>query len=147
ERAGGGPGWNAIAGAPTEPGGPFRVSVGFEYFGFDENRLGYGGASLVDAEGRPVPPSSLGSDGIPPDPDPPHPGVGGYFSPERFTSLVGRLELRGRPSPRFDYDLAVFLGSQSYTGTERTGAGGVAAAFTARLAEKVSLPVSYVGDN
>jgi hypothetical protein len=147
KRAGGGPGWNAIARAPTEPVSLFRVGVWFEYFGFEENRLGYGGASLVDAQGRPVPLSRLGSDGIPPDPDPPHPGVGGYFSPERFTSVVGRLELKGRPSPRFDYDLAVFLGSQSYTGTERTGAGGVAAAFTARLGEKVALPVSYVWDN
>lgn len=148
KRAGGGPAWNAVARAPDESLSLLRVGAWFEYFGFDENRLGYGGASLLDAQGRPVALSELGSDGIPPDPDPPdHPGVGGYFSPERFTSLVGRVELRGRASPDVDYDLTAFLGTQSYTGSDRSSAGGVAASLELRLGERVSLPVSYVWDN
>jgi hypothetical protein len=94
-----------------------------------------------------VPPEALGSDGIPPEPDPPHPGVGGYFSPERFTSLVGRVDVRGRASPKVNYNLSVFLGRQSYTGVEPRSAGGVAASLTVRLGEDVTLPLSYAWDN
>ncbi|HET7292926.1 MAG TPA: cellulose synthase subunit BcsC-related outer membrane protein [Vicinamibacteria bacterium] len=147
-RLGGGPAWNAVARAPDEPLSLLRVGAWFEYFGFDEDRLGYGGASLVDAEGQPVPPSELGSDGIPPDPDPPdQPGVGGYFSPERFTSVVGRVDVRGRTSGGHDYGVTAFLGTQSYTGADRSGAFGVTAHFTLHLGERASLPVSYEWNN
>lgn len=147
KRMGGGPFWNAVARAPEERLSLLRVGAWFEYFGFEEDRLGYGGASLVDAEGQPVPPEALGSDGIPPEPDPPHPGVGGYFSPERFTSLVGRVDLRGRASSKLDYSLSVFLGRQSYTGVEPRSAGGAAASLTLHLGEDVTLPLSYAWDN
>lgn len=147
KRVGGGPGWNAIAKAPDEALSLLRVGAWFEYFGFDEDRFGYGGASLVSARNRQVPLSALGSDGIPPDPAPPHPGVGGYFSPERFTSVVGRVELRGRPSPDIDYSLTAFLGTQSYTGADRSSAGGVAAVVTLRAGERIVLPISYAWDN
>src|SRR5262249_6430674 len=66
KRAGGGPGWNAIARAPEEPVSFLRLGAWFEYFGFDEDRLGYGGASLLDARGQPVPLSEARSDRIPP---------------------------------------------------------------------------------
>jgi hypothetical protein len=147
KRFGGGPAWNAIARAPEESVSFLRVGAWFEYFGFDEDRLGYGGASLVDARGEPVPLEELGSDGISPEPDPPHPGVGGYFSPESFTSLVGRVELRGRASPRLDYAASAFLGRQSYTGVEPRGAGGIALNLKLRLGERLSLPLSYVWDD
>jgi cellulose synthase operon protein C len=147
KRFGGGPAWNAIARAPDQPVSLFRLGVWFEYLGFDEDRLGYGGASLLDASGQPVPLSALGSDGIPPDPAPPHPGVGGYFSPRTFTSTVARVELRGRGSAGFDYSLTAFLGTQSYTGSERRGAGGVAAALTLRARERFSVPLTYSLDN
>jgi hypothetical protein len=146
-RLGGGPFWNAVARAPEESISLLRVGAWFEYFGFAEDRLGYGGASLVDAQGEQVPLEELGSDGISPEPDPPHPGVGGYFSPERFTSLVGRVELRGRASPKLEYDVAVFLGRQSYTGVEPRAAAGIAASLKLRLGDRVSLPLSYVWDD
>ncbi len=147
KRVGGGPAWNAIAKAPDESLSLCRVGAWFEYFGFDENRFGYGGASLVSAQNQQVPLSELGSDGIPPDPDPPEPGVGGYFSPERFTSVVGRVELRGRATPDLDYSLTAFVGTQSYTGSDRSSVGGVSAAVTLRAGQRVSLPLSYVWDN
>lgn len=147
QRAGGGPAWNAVAKAPEEKLSLLRLGVWFEYFGFAEDRLGYGGASLLDAQGQPVPLSELGSDGISPDPDPPHPGVGGYFSPARFTSTVGRVDVRGRAHEKVDYSIAAFLGTQSYTGSDRRGAGGVAASLTLRASERFSLPLVYRWDD
>jgi hypothetical protein len=147
KRAGGGPAWNALAKAPEEAVSLFRFGVWFEYFGFDEDRLGYGGASLLDARGQPVPLSELGSDRISPDPDPPHPGVGGYFSPERFTSTVGRVDVRGRMHEKVDYSVTAFLGTQSYTGSDRRGAGGVTATLTIRASERFSLPLTYKWDD
>jgi hypothetical protein len=147
QRVGGGPAWNAIAKAPDESLSLLRLGAWFEYFGFAEDRFGYGGASLVSAENEQVPLSELGSDGISPEPDPPNPGVGGYFSPERFTSVVGRVELRGRATPDLDYSLNVFLGTQSYTGVERSSAGGVSASVTLRAGERMSLPLFYTWDN
>jgi len=147
QRAGGGPAWNAVAKAPEEKLSLLRLGVWFEYFGFDEDRLGYGGASLLDAQGQPVPLSELGSDGISPDPDPPHPGVGGYFSPHRFTSTVGRVDVRGRAHEKLDYNVTLVLGTQSYTGTDRRGAGGVAVSLTLRAGERFSLPLAYRWDD
>jgi hypothetical protein len=147
KRAGGGPAWNAVAKAPEEKVSLFRLGVWFEYFGFDEDRLGYGGASLVDAQYRPVPVPELGSDGIPPDPAPGRPGVGGYFSPHRFTSMVGRVDVRGRARDGVDYSITAFLGTQSYTGSDRRGAGGTAVKVTLRASERFSLPLTYTWDD
>jgi hypothetical protein len=147
KRAGGGPAWNAVARAPEEKVSLFRVGVWFEYFGFDEDRLGYGGASLVDAQYRPVPLSELGSDGIPPDPAPAQPGVGGYFSPHRFTSTVGRVDLRGRARDGVDYSFTAFVGTQSYTGSDRRGARGLAVKVTLRASPRLSVPIAYSWDD
>jgi hypothetical protein len=136
-----------VAKAPEEKLSLFRLGVWFEYFGFDEDRLGYGGASLLDAQYRPVPLSELGSDGIPPDPTPGNPGVGGYFSPQRFTSTVGRVDLRGRAREGVDYSLTAFVGTQSYTGAERRGAGGVAMKVTLRASQRLSVPLAYSWDD
>jgi hypothetical protein len=147
KRAGGGPAWNAVAKAPEEKVSLLRLGVWFEYFGFDEDRLGYGGASLLDPQYRPVALPELGSDGISPDPAPAHPGVGGYFSPHRFTSTVGRVDMRGRARDRVDYSITAFLGTQSYTGSERRGAGGVAVKVTLRASERFSVPLAYTWDD
>jgi hypothetical protein len=60
---------------------------------------------------------------------------------------VGRVELRGRASPKLEYDVAVFLGRQSYTGVEPRAAAGIAASLKLRLGDRVSLPLSYVWDD
>jgi len=58
------------------------------YAGYDDNRLGYGGASLNYFP--------VGSDGISPDPIGRNPGVGGYFSPSHVFSETAGLQLRGK---------------------------------------------------
>ena len=75
--------------APESPVSLLRLGVWLEYFAFADDRLGYGGASLIDSRGQPVPPDALGSDGISPDPRPTNPGVGGYFSPHRSSDALG----------------------------------------------------------
>jgi len=146
-RAGGGAGWNARAAAPEERLSLLRLSGWVEYFGFDENRLGYGGASLADEAGRPIPVGALGSDDISPEPSGDHAGVGGYFSPHRFVSAVGRLEARGRARPSLDYHLSGYLGTQSFTGSQRRRAGGLLAAFTVKASERISVPLTYRWDD
>ncbi len=146
-RAGGGPGWNAVARSPESPVSLVRLGVWLEYFAFADDRLGYGGASLIDRQGRPVPPEALGSDGISPEPSPTNPGVGGYFSPSRFFGALLRLEVRGRPSPSVEYSLSGSLGTQSFTGSERSRAAGVAASLTLNRGGRVSLPLAFHWDD
>lgn len=143
KRAGGGLGYTARVRPAEDALSLLRLSLSFEYFGFDEDRLGYGGASLLDARGRPVPTAELGSDGLSPVPSAGNPGVGGYFSPARYWNGVLRLEARGRLSPRVEYGASGFLGTQSFTGAEARQASGVAARLTIRLTERVSLPLAY----
>ncbi len=146
-RAGGGPGWNAVARSPESPVSLVRLGAWFEYFGFSDDRLGYGGASLIDSRGQPVPPEALGSDGIPPDPSSTNPGVGGYFSPASFFGALLRLEMRGRPSASVEYSLSGSLGTQSFTGSDRRGAAGVAASLTLNRGGRVSLPLAFHWDD
>lgn len=146
-RAGGGPGWNAVARSPESPISLVRVGAWFEYFAFAEDRLGYGGVSLIDSQGRPVPPDALGSDGISPEPSSTNPGVGGYFSPSRFFGALARLEMRGRPSPSVEYSVSGSFGTQSFTGSNRSSAKGVAASLTLNRAGRVSVPISYRWDD
>lgn len=146
-KAGGGLGYAALARAEDRPLSFLRVSLAVDYFGFDEDRLGYGGASLLDARYRPVPPEALGSDGISPVPSEGNPGVGGYFSPQSFVSRGFRVEARGRPKPKIDYGASVFLGRQSFTGVSPRRTVGVAASVRLRLSESLSLPVAYAWDD
>jgi hypothetical protein len=74
-------------------------------------------------------------------------GLGGYFSPERYVSNLGRIELRGRPDRLFEYRLAGFVGSQSYTGSDLRAATGFSATAAFRLNDTFSLPVTYLWDN
>jgi len=146
-RAGGGLGYNAVARAEDQAVSLVRLSASVYYFGYDKDLFGYGGASLLDAAYRPVPVAQLGSDGLPTLAAAGVPGVGGYFSPQRFLSALGRIDLRGRPSPRFDYTVALFLGRQTYTGIEPRLAAGASAEAALRANERFSVPVSWTWDN
>jgi Cellulose synthase operon protein C C-terminus (BCSC_C) len=146
-RAGGGPGWNAVARSPESPLSLLRLGAWLEYFAFADDRLGYGGVSLIDSQGRPVSPEALGSDGISPEPSPTNPGVGGYFSPSSFFGALLRLEMRGRPSATVEYSLSGSLGTQSFTGSDRSRAAGIAASLTLNRGGRVSLPLAFHWDD
>jgi hypothetical protein len=146
-RAGLGLGYNAIVRAEDQPVTLVRVSASVHYFGFDDDRFGYGGASLLDAAYQPLPVEGIGSDGLPTEPAPGVAGVGGYFSPRRFVSRVGRVQVRGRRWRRLDYDAALFLGTQDYTGTSTRLAVGASADLVLQASERLSFPVSWAWDN
>lgn len=124
-----------------------RASYSLEYFGFEKNLWGFGGASLQTAHGSPMDLALIGSDGISPAANGYEPGVGGYFSPQAFVSNVGRIEIQGHPHPRLEYRLAGFLGGQDYTGSAVRQAHGLSASATVHLNDRFSVPVTYVRDN
>lgn len=146
-RLGGGPGWNAVTRGPDSAVSLVRLGAWIEYFAFADDRLGYGGASVVGVDGRPLPAAAIGGDGISPEPSPSNPGVGGYFSPANFLSAVARIELRGRPQPSFEYRVSGALGQQSFTGSEARRAAGLAATVTLNRQGRVSFPLSYAWDD
>jgi len=143
----GGLGYNVISTAQDEPLSLLRASYSVNYFGFDKNLFGFGGASLLSRRGAPIPLSDLGSDGISPSPFFSEPGVGGYFSPPRFISNVFRIDLQGRPDRNVEYRLGGFLGSQNYTGSSIRLASGVSGSLILRLSDRFSVPVTYLVDN
>jgi len=145
KRAGGGVGFNIVAGMEEEPVSLLRASYALDYFGFDENRLGFGGASLLTRRGNRI--SQLGADGISPAPTDTQPGVGGYFSPQRFISNVVRVEMQGRPGPALEYRLSAFIGSQSFTGSDPRQAAGFSGSLILRLTARFTVPVTYWIDN
>ena len=145
KRAGGGIGFNIVAGMEEEPVSLLRASYALDYFGFDENRLGFGGASLLTQTGNRI--SRLGADGISPAPTDAQPGVGGYFSPQRFISNVVRVEMQGRPGPALEYRLSAFIGSQSFTGSDSRQAAGFSGSLILRLTARFAVPVTYWVDN
>jgi hypothetical protein len=142
-----GAGINLFTGAVDDPVTSVRASYEFHYYGFADDRSGFGGASMESRRGLPVPPSALGGDGISPVPTATHAGVGGYFSPGYFVSNVGRVELRGVAGTNLEYRLAGFLGSQSYTGSPVRLVNGVSATAEFPLADRLVLPISYYLDN
>jgi hypothetical protein len=147
KRAGGGIGFDAVAREPWKSPSLVRIGGWVEYFGFDKDRLGYGGASFLDFRYRPVPLALLGSDLISPLPSPGNPGVGGYFSPSSFVSAVARVDVRGRTNPSFEYRLSAFAGEQSFTGSSMKLAAGASVVLNLRATEKVSFPISFEWDN
>src|SRR6185503_14041838 len=74
----GGAGYNIIALSDDSPLSLLRAMYELSYFGFQENRLGFGGASLLTRSGLRVAANRIGSDLIPATPDGPRPGTGGY---------------------------------------------------------------------
>jgi hypothetical protein len=124
-----------------------RVAYVWHYFAFDENRLGYGGASLLASDGRPVEPGLLGSDGISPVPAPGHPGVGGYFSPEHFVSRTGRIDLAGRMAPGRTYRASAFFGEQVFTDSPKRSVYGASLTLDYVLSDHITIPVTFLWDN
>ena len=147
QQASGGLGYNLIATSQDEPLSLFRASYSVNYFGFNKNLFGFGGASLLSEGGMPIPLSDLGSDGISPSSSFVEPGVGGYFSPRRFLSNIFRVDLQGRPNRNVEYRLAGFVGSQDYTGSSIRRASGLSGSLIFRLSDRFSVPVTYLVDN
>ncbi len=145
--AGGGAGYNILARSDNEPLSLLRAAYELNYFGFDNDRFGFGGASLLTRGGFPIPPSRIGGDGISPDPGVISPGVGGYFSPKNFISNIARIEAKGASGDRFSYTASGFLGTQDYTGASARLAKGLSGTMTVGLTDRVSLPVTYLIDN
>jgi hypothetical protein len=144
--ASGGLGYNIFAAAEEEPVSLFRVSYSANYYGFEDNRLGFGGASLLTRTGVPISPALLGSDGISPLSGGTEAAIGGYFSPERYLSNVIRADLQGRPNQAVRYRISGFIGVQNYTGSTTRQVGGFSANLTFRLNDTFSLPVGYLVD-
>jgi hypothetical protein len=147
KRALGGVGFNAITADEKRRLSFLRASASVFYFGFSDDRLGYGGASLLDRAYEPVPVDRLGSDRIPPVASDLGPAVGGYFSPRRFVSATGRIDARGRLAPSVDYNAYVFLGRQSYTGVEPRLAAGARGQLVLRLGGRLSAPLTVAWED
>ncbi len=144
---GGGGGYSIVARPDEEPLSLLRAAYEFNYFGFDENRFGFGGASLVTRGGVPIGSTRIGSDGISPTPGVTRAGTGGYFSPRNFVSNIVRVEAKGGSDDSLSYKVSGFLGSQNYTGATGRLANGLSATVSIGLTERISLPVTYVIDN
>ena len=147
-QARGGVGYDVISGVDDKPLSFLRVSYQLTYFGFEDDRLGFGGASLLTADGRhTINPALLGSDGISPSPSSGNPGVGGYFSPQYFISNIARVDLAGRPVEALSYRLSAFAGTQNYTDSSTQGVGGFSVSLDYALNDRFSIPVSFRFDN
>jgi hypothetical protein len=55
--------------------------------------------------------------------------------------------MRGRARDGVDYIITAFLGTQSYTGADRRGAGGLAVKVTLRASDRLSVPLAYTWDD
>jgi hypothetical protein len=147
-QARGGLGYEVISRADPKPLSFLRLSYQLNYFGFEEDRSGFGGASMLTADGRhTIPPALLGSDGISPNPSDDNPGVGGYFSPSYFVSNTIRADVAGRVIEALRYRGSAFAGTQSYTDSATRGAFGVALFLEYALTDRVSFPLSVAFDN
>jgi hypothetical protein len=134
-----GVGYEVLSDSDGKPLHFLRVGFLWHYFSFDEDRLGFGGASL-GAE-------PLGSDGISPVPGPGNPGVGGYFSPRTYTSRTGRLDFAGRLAPERTYRASAFFGNQVYTDSPKRRVYGGSFTLEQALSERISLPITLQRDN
>ncbi len=146
-QARGGVGYDVISGVDDRPLSFLRVSYQLHYFGFEEDRLGFGGASLLTASGQTVHPSLLGSDGISSNPSSGNPGVGGYFSPQYFISNTGRVDVAGRLVEALGYRASAFVGAQSYTDSSTTGVYGFSVSLDYALSDRLSIPLTLLYDN
>ncbi len=142
-----GAGYNLLSQAADQEGMTLlRVSYEMNYFGFDKDLFGFGGASLETSTGQPVLPALLGSDLTSPVASPGNPGLGGYFSPQYYLSNTGRLEMRGN-NGSLHYVLAGFAGGQTYTGSGNRLVAGISGTLRLALGDNVSLPITYLLDN
>ena len=145
---GGGVGYSIIARSDDQPLTLLRAAYELNYFGFDDNRFGFGGASLLTRRGFPIPPTLIGIDDISPAPAVSGAGVGGYFSPQNYVSNIARLEAKGGSTNGLNYRISGFIGTQSYTGsTTGLAAYGLSATANVPITERISMPVTYFIDN
>ena len=144
---GGGIGYTILATGGEDPLSHLRAAYEINYTGFQDDRFGFGGASLVSRTNTNIPVSRIGSDGISPVPAAGHPGVGGYFSPRNFLSGVFRGEAQGGSESTISYRVTGFFGSQAFTGTSRHLAYGGSGTVTFALTDRFSLPVTFMADN
>jgi Cellulose synthase operon protein C C-terminus (BCSC_C) len=144
---GGGVGYSIVSGADTDPLSLVRAAYELNYFGYDDNRFGFGGASLLTRGGFEIAPTRIGSDGISPNVGITNPGVGGYFSPNNFVSNIVRVEAKGAYGTTLNYSGSVFLGSQNYTGSTIRLAKGLSGTVTIGLTDHLSFPITYLIDN
>ncbi len=147
KRLNGGVGYALVARSEEDTVSLVRASYDLDYFGFSDNRLGYGGVSLITRDGNPVPLDRLGADGISPVPNGFNPGVGGFFSPANFVSNTFHVDVKGRMGPGLSYRAGAFAGWQGFTGASTRGAAGLSGSVIVRLNGHVSLPVTYLIDN
>jgi hypothetical protein len=143
----GGAAYNVISRSEDESLSFLRASYVAQYYGFADDRSGFGGVSLETDSGAAMPLSAIGSDGLSPNPSGNHAGVGGYFSPRHFVSAVVRADLRGQITPEATYEAAVFIGAQRFTGTPGHQAGGFSGTMSFRLNDRYSLPITFTRDN
>jgi hypothetical protein len=143
----GGLGYTILTRSDEEPLTLLRAAYEFNYFGFDDDRFGFGGASLLSSRGVPILPTRIGSDAISPDPGVANPGVGGYFSPKNFVGNVVRVEAKGGSDTGFNYKVSGFMGSQDYTGATSHSVAGLSGTVSIGITERVSLPITYFIDN
>jgi cellulose synthase operon protein C len=143
----GGVGYEVISGADDKPLSFLRVSYQLNYFGFEDDRSGFGGASLLTADGHTINPALLGSDGISPSPSAGNPGVGGYFSPQFYISNTVHADLAGRLLEPLSYRVAAFVGAQNYTDSSTQGVVGFSVLLDYALNDRLSIPVSFAFDN
>ncbi len=140
-------GYEVIGGREDKPLSFLRVSYQLNYFGFEDDRSGFGGASLLTADGHTINPALLGSDGISPSPSSGHPGVGGYFSPQYYLSNTVRADLNGRLLAPLTYRFSAFVGVQNYTDSSTQGVVGFSVLVDYKINDRFSVPVSFNFDN
>jgi hypothetical protein len=143
---GGGAGYSIISRSDEGYLSLLRAAYELNYFGFDDNRFGFGGASLQTRGGSLIVPARIGSDAIPPEPVI-GPRVGGYFSPENFVSNIVRVEAKGGWAKGVSYRVSGFLGAQNYTGSSGSlAAEGFSGTVNVTITDRISVPVTYFID-
>ena len=147
KRVNGGVGYSLIARSDEDMLSLVRASYAIDYFGYADNRLGFGGASLITRGGNPIALNRLGEDGISPVPTAFQPGIGGYFSPANFLSNTFRLDVKGRAGREVSYKASAFAGWQNFTGSSDRGAVGLSGSLIFHVSDHVAIPVTYLRDN
>jgi hypothetical protein len=143
---GGGAGYSILSRTDEQAVTLLRAAYELNYFGFDDNRFGFGGASLTTRGGSLIVPARIGSDAIPPEPVV-GPRVGGYFSPQNFVSNVARIEVKGGWAKGVSYRMSGFVGLQNYTGSNGgLGAEGFSGTVNLTITDRISVPLTYFID-
>ncbi len=143
----GGAGYNIIARADDSPLTLLRTMYELNYFGFNENRSGFGGGSLLTRTGLRIAPNRIGSDLLPIVPGDSSAGTGGYFSPRNFVTNTARVEAKGGSADRLSYAVTGFIGSQDYTDARSRWATGFSGTVNVGISERFYVPVTYAIDN